>query len=184
MKPLRDKTNHSRNRDDSLSFVSRNPIVRDRTISSRGPAMREHRRILLDGYPVVVTRDGERLFAKDGRSVALADAVHLPPDGAVQDHLRAPQLQEPGGRVHGDAAGDADLLPEARERALRAPRPGGAARALPLAQLRGRDRHRHRPALPQHRPRGGGRVHRRLHHRERLWPARLPRHPTRAPCCG
>ena len=41
--------------------------------------MREHRRILLDDYPVVVTRDGERLFAKDGRSVALADAVHLPP---------------------------------------------------------------------------------------------------------
>ena len=41
--------------------------------------MREHRRILLDGYPVVVTRDGERLHAKDGRSVALADAVHLPP---------------------------------------------------------------------------------------------------------
>ena len=41
--------------------------------------MREHRRILLDGYPVVATRDGERLHAKDGRSVALADAVHLPP---------------------------------------------------------------------------------------------------------
>ena len=41
--------------------------------------MREHRRVLLDGYPVVVTRDGERLYAKDGRSVALADAVHLPP---------------------------------------------------------------------------------------------------------
>ena len=41
--------------------------------------MREHRRILLDGYPVVVTREGERLHAKDGRSVALAEAVHLPP---------------------------------------------------------------------------------------------------------
>ncbi len=41
--------------------------------------MREHRRILLDGYPVVVTREGERLHAKDGRSVALEDAVHLPP---------------------------------------------------------------------------------------------------------
>ena len=41
--------------------------------------MSEHRRILLDGYPAVVTRDGERLHAKDGRSVALEDAVHLPP---------------------------------------------------------------------------------------------------------
>ena len=79
MKPLRDKTNHSRNRDDSLSFASRDPIVRDRTISSQGPGMTEYRRILLDGYPVVVTRDGERLHAKDGRSVALQDAIHLPP---------------------------------------------------------------------------------------------------------
>ncbi|MDE0389276.1 MAG: fumarylacetoacetate hydrolase family protein [Rhodospirillales bacterium] len=41
--------------------------------------MSEYRRILLDGYPVVVTREGERLLAKDGRSVALEDAVHLPP---------------------------------------------------------------------------------------------------------
>ena len=41
--------------------------------------MSEHRRILLDGYPVVVTRDGGRLHAKDGRSVAVEDAVHLPP---------------------------------------------------------------------------------------------------------
>ena len=41
--------------------------------------MREFRRILLDGYPVVVTREGGRLRAKDGRSVAVEDAVHLPP---------------------------------------------------------------------------------------------------------
>ena len=41
--------------------------------------MSEHRRILLDGYPVVVTREGKRLLAKDGRSVAPEDAVHLPP---------------------------------------------------------------------------------------------------------
>ena len=41
--------------------------------------MSEHRRILLDGYPAVVTREGERLHAKDGRSVAVEDAIHLPP---------------------------------------------------------------------------------------------------------
>ena len=41
--------------------------------------MREHRRILLDGYPAVVTREGEHLHAKDGRSVAVEDAIHLPP---------------------------------------------------------------------------------------------------------
>lgn len=41
--------------------------------------MREYRRILLDGYPTVVTREGDRLRARDGRSVAVGDAVHLPP---------------------------------------------------------------------------------------------------------
>ena len=39
----------------------------------------EYRRILLDGYPILVTRDGEMLHARDGRSIAVDDAVHLPP---------------------------------------------------------------------------------------------------------
>jgi len=39
----------------------------------------EYRRILLDGYPVQVVRDGENLVAGDGRVVAIKDAVHLPP---------------------------------------------------------------------------------------------------------
>jgi 5-oxopent-3-ene-1,2,5-tricarboxylate decarboxylase/2-hydroxyhepta-2,4-diene-1,7-dioate isomerase len=39
----------------------------------------EFRRIVLDGYPTQVTRDGEHLVAGDGRRVAIADAVHLPP---------------------------------------------------------------------------------------------------------
>lgn len=41
--------------------------------------MTEIRRILLDGYPVQVERHGEQLVAGDGRSVAIADAHHLPP---------------------------------------------------------------------------------------------------------
>ncbi|CAB4678392.1 MAG: FAA hydrolase family protein [Actinobacteria bacterium] len=41
--------------------------------------MAEFRRILLDGYPTQVIRDGEHLVAGDGRRVAIADAVHLPP---------------------------------------------------------------------------------------------------------
>ena len=41
--------------------------------------MAEFRRILLDGYPTQVTRDGEHLVAGDGRRVAIADAAHLPP---------------------------------------------------------------------------------------------------------
>jgi len=39
----------------------------------------EYRRILLDGAPVQVVRDGENLIAGDGRVVAIADAIHLPP---------------------------------------------------------------------------------------------------------
>ena len=41
--------------------------------------MAEFRRILLDGYPTQVTRDGVHLVAGDGRRVAIVDAVHLPP---------------------------------------------------------------------------------------------------------
>ena len=41
--------------------------------------MTEYRRILLDGYPVQVLRQGENLVAPDGRVTAIADAVHLAP---------------------------------------------------------------------------------------------------------
>lgn len=41
--------------------------------------MAETRRILLDGYPTEVRRDGEQLIAGDGRSVAIDDATHLAP---------------------------------------------------------------------------------------------------------
>lgn len=41
--------------------------------------MSETRRILLEGYPADVVRDGEELVAGDGRRVKIVDAVHLPP---------------------------------------------------------------------------------------------------------
>lgn len=41
--------------------------------------MTEYRRILLDGYPCQVVREGDSLIAADGRVVAIADAIHLPP---------------------------------------------------------------------------------------------------------
>ena len=41
--------------------------------------MTEYRRILLDGYPTQVIRQGESLVAADGRVVAIDDAQHLPP---------------------------------------------------------------------------------------------------------
>jgi 5-oxopent-3-ene-1,2,5-tricarboxylate decarboxylase / 2-hydroxyhepta-2,4-diene-1,7-dioate isomerase len=39
----------------------------------------ETRRILLDGVPTPVTRDGDGLIAADGRRVEIVDAEHLPP---------------------------------------------------------------------------------------------------------
>ena len=39
----------------------------------------ETRRILLDGVPTTVTREGDELVAPDGGRVGLADATHLPP---------------------------------------------------------------------------------------------------------
>lgn len=41
--------------------------------------MTEYRKILLDGYPILAVRDGDKLHTRDGRSVAAAEAVHLPP---------------------------------------------------------------------------------------------------------
>jgi 5-oxopent-3-ene-1,2,5-tricarboxylate decarboxylase/2-hydroxyhepta-2,4-diene-1,7-dioate isomerase len=39
----------------------------------------EYRRVLLDGYPTQVIRQGDTLVAADGRVVAINDAHHLPP---------------------------------------------------------------------------------------------------------
>ena len=41
--------------------------------------MTEYRRILLDGYPCEVRREGDTLVAGDGREVGVDEAVHLPP---------------------------------------------------------------------------------------------------------
>lgn len=41
--------------------------------------MTELRRILLDGYPIQVVREGEELVAPDGRRISIEDAVHLAP---------------------------------------------------------------------------------------------------------
>ena len=39
----------------------------------------ETRRILLDGLPTTVTREGDELVAADGRRMPLDEPVHLPP---------------------------------------------------------------------------------------------------------
>jgi 5-oxopent-3-ene-1,2,5-tricarboxylate decarboxylase/2-hydroxyhepta-2,4-diene-1,7-dioate isomerase len=39
----------------------------------------EYRRILLDGYPILATREGDELVTRDGRSIGVEEAVHLAP---------------------------------------------------------------------------------------------------------
>lgn len=39
----------------------------------------EFRKILLNGYPILTERQGDQLVTRDGRSIALNEAVHLPP---------------------------------------------------------------------------------------------------------
>lgn len=40
---------------------------------------KEYRRILLDGYPILTTREGDLLVTRDGRAIGVDEAVHLPP---------------------------------------------------------------------------------------------------------
>lgn len=49
------------------------------TLPDVTPDPLEYRRILLDGYPTPMVRDGDDLVAGDGRRVPVAEAVHLPP---------------------------------------------------------------------------------------------------------
>lgn len=39
----------------------------------------EYRKILLNGYPILTVREGDGLVTRDGRCVAIDEAVHLPP---------------------------------------------------------------------------------------------------------
>ena len=42
----------------------------------------EYRKILLGGYPILTTRHGDELVTRDGRSIGIDEAVHLPPTNA------------------------------------------------------------------------------------------------------
>jgi 3,4-dihydroxyphenylacetate 2,3-dioxygenase len=128
--------------------------------------MTEYRRILLDGSVLNVVRDGDRLVAGDGRSVDVEQAVHLPPvvpSKILAVHLK---LRLAGAGVPDPAAVGADLLPEADVVPERAPGGRGPPRTVQMAELRGRDRDRDRPDLPERVAGAGRRLHRRLHDRE------------------
>jgi 5-oxopent-3-ene-1,2,5-tricarboxylate decarboxylase / 2-hydroxyhepta-2,4-diene-1,7-dioate isomerase len=53
--------------------------ARDGLDARKGECVVEYRRILLDGYPCEVRREGDTLVAGDGREIGVDDAIHLPP---------------------------------------------------------------------------------------------------------
>src|SRR5713226_4138101 len=56
------------------------PLVRGiLTIRHRTGGVMERRRILLNGVPTPVVRDGDHLVAANGRRVTAGRAIHLPP---------------------------------------------------------------------------------------------------------
>ena len=76
--------------------------------------LRETRRILLDGNIVDVERHGDELVAGDGRTVGIAEAVHLAP--VVPSKIICVHLNY-SSRVRGDdgdPAAGTDVLSQAR----------------------------------------------------------------------
>ena len=141
--------------------------------------MVEYRRILLDGSCVQVRRDGDELVGR-GRPAGGRGRRRAPASrGAQQDRGRPSQPPQPGHRVWRHAAPGPDLLPQAHLGARRPRRRRGQAGGLPVPQLRGRGRDRDRAHLPRRATVAGRRLHRRVHHRQRLRAARLPRHRRR-----
>lgn len=117
------------------------------------------RRILLDCNETEVVRHGRRAGGRgrQGDRCGRSDPPASRP--AEQDHRSAPELPQPGRGLLDSAAGHTHVLPQAHDGAERPQRRRGAARAVPLAQLRGRDRHRDRPHRPQHLARRGAGAH-------------------------
>ncbi len=142
--------------------------------------MPEYRRILLDG----ISRPGQcatatLLVAADGREVGVEEAQHLPPSEPtkiIAVHLNYDsRTQEFMTRLPAAPTYFHKPITALNSHKGAVVRPAG----LQVAELRGRDRDRHRAHLPQRLARGGRRLHRRLHDRQRLRPARLPRHRRR-----
>ena len=61
----------------------------------------ETRRIVLDGEPADVVRDGEDLVAEDGRRLPADEAVHLPPVQPTK--IVCVHLNDPAFRAYYDA---------------------------------------------------------------------------------
>ena len=100
--------------------------------------------ILLDGEPTRVTREGDELVAADGRRMPLDDPIHLPPvepTKIVCVHLNYESRRAEFQATLGPAP---DLLPQADLVAERARGRDRTPAAVPLPELRGRDRHRDR----------------------------------------
>ena len=117
--------------------------------------MTEYRRILLDGYPTQVVRDGENLVANDGRIVAIADSLRgasevdagglLVLPGGVDSHVH---IEQPGS--------DGSMTADDFETGTRSAACGGTTTIIPFAvQEKGKGL---RASVDAYRRRGEGRA--------------------------
>ena len=146
--------------------------------------MTETRRVLLDGTAVSVTRDGDLLVAGDGRNVGVDAAVHLPPAEptkiiAVHLNYRS-RVEEFGTRLPAAPTyfhKPTTSLNAHKGAVVRPERCKWLNYEGEIAIVIGR-------TCRNVSAEGRGRLHRRVHHRQRLRPARLPRHRRRLDAAG
>ena len=161
--------------------------VPDLPAAAERHVMTEYRRILLDGAAVEVVRHGDVLVAGTAARSAV-ERRRAPAARSSRSKIicRPPQLRAAGSTSSmTELPAGADLLPQAGRR--RSTRHGGAV-VRPercqwlnyegeIAIVIGRTCRNISPAR-------GRRLHRRLHRRQRLRPARLPRHRRRLDAAG
>ena len=146
--------------------------------------MTETRRVLLDGATVSVVRDGDLLVAGDGRSVGVDEAVHLPPvepTKIIAVHLNyRSRVEEFGTRLPAAPTyfhKPTTSLNAHKGAVVRPERCKWLNYEGEIAIVIGR-------TCRNVSPEGRRGLHRRLHDRQRLRPARLPRHRRRLDAAG
>ena len=148
--------------------------------------MAEHRRILLDGAVTPVVVEGDELVAGDGRRVA---AERRRPPSAVRARRRSSASTSTTSR--GCTSSRSKLPPAPTYFHKPTSSLNVASRstscdpnAVKWLNYEGEVVIVIGRAVPQRVARRGGRLHRRLHDRQRLRPARLPRHRRRVDAAG
>ncbi len=147
--------------------------------------MTEFRRILLDGATVEVVRHGDELVAGDGRAVACRGRDPPGPCRANEDRRASTSTTSAGSRSSAPSCPPAPTYFHKPTSALNAHK-GAVVRPerRAMAQLRGRDRHRHRQTCRNVSPGRCRRLHRAVTRSPTTTGCTTSATPTPGRCCG